>query len=38
LDDSGKMALELLLARLANPNRAIQNVKIKLEIIERQTA
>ena len=38
LDDSGKMAVELLLGRLENPNRPIQHVKIQLEIVERQTA
>jgi LacI family transcriptional regulator len=38
LDDSGKMAVELLLGRLENPNRPIQHVKIQLEVVERQTA
>lgn len=37
LDDSGKVAVELLLARLADPSRPIQHVQLPLSLIERQT-
>jgi len=37
LDESGKVAAELLLSRLADPSRSIQHVKLPLEIIERET-
>jgi DNA-binding LacI/PurR family transcriptional regulator len=37
LDESGKVAVELLFARLANPNRSIQHIRLPLEIIERET-
>ena len=38
LDDSGRIAVELLLSRLANPSHPIQHVKLPLSIIERETA
>ena len=37
LDESGKVAVELLFARLANPNRSIQHIQLPLEIVERET-
>jgi DNA-binding LacI/PurR family transcriptional regulator len=37
LDESGKVAVELLFARLANPVRSIQHIRLPLEIIERET-
>ncbi len=38
LDDSGRIAVELLLSRLANPSHPVQHVKLPLAIIERETA
>ena len=38
LDESGRVAAELLLSRLANPARSIQHIQLPLEIIERETA
>ncbi len=35
LDESGEIAVEMLLSRLNNPNRTIQISKLPLEIIER---
>lgn len=37
LDESGRTAVELLLARLANPGRPQQNVRIQLNVMERAT-
>ena len=37
LDESGRVAAELLLSRLADPTRSIQHIKLPLEIIERET-
>ena len=37
LDESGRIAIELLLARLADPLRAVQHVRLPLNIIQRQT-
>ena len=37
LDESGEIAVEMLLSRLANPGRTIQMSKLPLEIIERAT-
>lgn len=37
LDESGEIAVEMLLSRLNNPNRTIQISKLPLEIIERGT-
>lgn len=37
LDASGRIAVELLLARLSDPGRAIQQVTIPLTIVERET-
>ena len=38
LDESGRTAVELLIARMANPERAMQNIKLQLNVIERSTA
>ncbi len=38
LDDSGRIAVELLLSRLTNPSHPVQHVKLPLAIIERETA
>jgi DNA-binding LacI/PurR family transcriptional regulator len=37
LDESGRTAVELLIARMANPERPLQNIKLQLSIIERST-
>jgi DNA-binding LacI/PurR family transcriptional regulator len=37
LDDSGRIAAELLLSRLADPDRPVQHVRLPLTIIERET-
>lgn len=37
LDESGRAATELLLTRLAEPQRPIQHIQLPLDIIERQT-
>jgi len=38
LDESGKVAVEMLLFRLSNSTRSIQHVELPLEIMERDTA
>lgn len=38
LDESGKVAVEMLLFRLSNSSRSIQHVELPLEIVERDTA
>jgi len=38
LDESGRIAVELLLARLADPSRAVQQVRLPLKVLSRQTA
>jgi LacI family transcriptional regulator len=37
LDDSGRIAVELLLGRLADPERPVQHVLLPLSIVERET-
>lgn len=37
LEESGRLAVELLLSRLENRARPIQNVRLNLELVERQT-
>ncbi len=37
LDESGRMAAELLKARLADPQRPAQNVELQLRVVARQT-
>lgn len=38
LDESGRLAVEILLARIADPARPIQHINLPLTLIERQTA
>jgi len=38
LDESGRVAVELLLSRLAQPKRAVQHVRFPLKVIQRSTA
>lgn len=38
LDESGKIAAELLLNRISDPNRPVQHIQLPLTIIERETA
>jgi DNA-binding LacI/PurR family transcriptional regulator len=38
LDESGRMAVEMLLARLDDPDRSVQSNKLLLKVIERETA
>jgi len=38
LDESGRMVVELLLARLNDPTRSVQRNKLILKVIERETA
>jgi DNA-binding LacI/PurR family transcriptional regulator len=37
LDDSGRTAAEMLLARIADPGRPVQHVRLPLAIVERET-
>lgn len=38
LDESGRVAVELLLSRLTDENRSTQHVRLPMRVIERQTA
>ena len=38
LEESGRVAVELLLARLADRSRPVQHVKLPLTLVERETA
>jgi DNA-binding LacI/PurR family transcriptional regulator len=38
LDDSGRIAVELLISRLGHPSHPVNHVKLPLSIIERETA
>lgn len=38
LEESGRLAVELLLARLEDRTRPVQNIRLNLEIVERETA
>jgi DNA-binding LacI/PurR family transcriptional regulator len=38
LEESGRVAVELLLSRLANPSRPVQHVRLPLTIVQRETA
>ncbi len=38
LEESGELAVEMLLARLEDRERPIQNVRLNLELVERETA
>jgi DNA-binding LacI/PurR family transcriptional regulator len=37
LDESGRTSVELLMARMADPERPLQNIKLRLSVIERST-
>ncbi len=37
LDESGRVAVELLLSRLVDPTRSIQHIQLPLNIVERET-
>jgi DNA-binding LacI/PurR family transcriptional regulator len=37
LDESGRIAAELLLSRISDPSRPVQHIKLPLTLIERQT-
>ncbi len=37
LDESGKVAVELLLSRISDPSRPVQHVQLPLEVVERET-
>ena len=38
LDESGRLAVEILLAQIKEPSRPLKHIKIPLKLIERQTA
>jgi DNA-binding LacI/PurR family transcriptional regulator len=38
LDESGRIAVELLLSRMTDPSRPVRHVKLSLDLIERETA
>ena len=38
LDDSGRLSAEMVLARINDPGRILQNIHLPLTLIERQTA
>lgn len=38
LDESGRVAVELLLGRVAEPERPVQQVNLELRVVERETA
>lgn len=38
LDESGKIAAELLVSRINDPNRPVQHIQLPLNIVERETA
>jgi LacI family transcriptional regulator len=37
LDESGRLAVEILLSHLGDPNRPVRHVRLPLSIVERQT-
>ena len=37
LDESGKLAAEILLSRINNPSRPTQHINLSLQLIERKT-
>jgi DNA-binding LacI/PurR family transcriptional regulator len=37
LDESGRVAVELLITRMADPSRPVQHIQLPLEIVERET-
>ena len=38
LEESGRIAVELLIARLADPSRPQQSIQLPLELVQRETA
>ena len=38
LDESGRVAVEILQARIANPSRPVQHVRLALQVTPRETA
>jgi LacI family transcriptional regulator len=38
LDESGRVAVELLMARITMPERPVQHVRLPLTVIQRETA
>jgi LacI family transcriptional regulator len=38
LDESGRLAVQILLSRIADPSRPVQHIQLPLTLIERQTA
>jgi LacI family transcriptional regulator len=38
LEESGRVAVDLLLARLANPSRPPQHIRLPLTLVRRETA
>ncbi len=38
LAESGRLAVELLMARLADPERPVQHIRLPLTLIQRETA
>ena len=38
LDESGRLAIEILLSRIADPSRPAQHIHIPLDIVERESA
>ena len=37
LDESGRVAVELLISRIADPSRPVQHIQLPLQIVERDT-
>jgi DNA-binding LacI/PurR family transcriptional regulator len=37
LDESGRVAVELLISRMADPSRPVQHIQLPLEVVERET-
>jgi LacI family transcriptional regulator len=38
LDESGRLAAEILLSKMADPSRGLQHIDLPLTLIERRTA
>ncbi|PWH11951.1 MAG: LacI family transcriptional regulator [Anaerolineae bacterium] len=38
LDESGRLAVEILMGRIADPSRPVQHIKLPLTLVERETA
>jgi DNA-binding LacI/PurR family transcriptional regulator len=37
LDESGRVAVELLISRMSDSSRPVQHIQLPLEIVERET-